>query len=75
MCRIRFIFCLLRLNHHRILYNLCCVYFADHGRVDGYLAFIFRTLSDATHVVYELFAVITQRHIIGSSTFINILEC
>ena len=57
---IRFIFRLLRSNH-RLLNNLFYVYFADHYRVDDFLAFSFCTLSDATSVVYEQFAVIAQR--------------
>jgi len=56
--RIRFIFRLLSLNH-KILYNLFYVYFADHFGVMS-LAFTFRTLSDATRIVYEQYATIAQ---------------
>ena len=57
--RIRFMFHLLQVNH-RILYNLFYVHFANCYKVDDSLACIFRSLSDATRIVYEQFALVAQ---------------
>jgi len=46
--------------YHKILYYLLYVYFVDNCGMDEYLVFTFRTLSDATCIVYEQFATIVQ---------------